>query len=462
MKRIHFDRRSVLCTAVISLCFFLSSEFYIGWVYHLMTYTVGVPADTISMTAAYLLQATGIWMFYHIWKTTSFRISKRLYTSMYVILVLAYIPSLLGTTLAGVIAAGFVMNLMIGGIAGFYLLLLALNGEPGMRGKIFGFGYGTATFLNWGYSRISQGFHPYVKVLIDCLLCAGIILLLHTEKTLKYPEQDEIRTILHLPGKDTLLLVTGMTVFCFSVVKNLGFDFSTSDLMNGVSIEVSRLFYGIGLMIAGMLSDYSRKYSAVFTASALITPFIMLSLKGEKLPLTIFWCLDYLFYGFFAVFRIVVFSDFADERNHPGALLFGLLIGRIGDAAGTGIHSLISRSQVWMLIITIGFFFITIYFLSRLYRMKYDPSAAPQQSEKERFEQFSIRHDFSVREKEVLKLILEERTNSEIAETLFITENTVKFHVRNIIKKAGCRNRRELIVQYYSQLYELPERKFPF
>ena len=29
------------------------------------------------------------------------------------------------------------------------------------------------------------------------------------------------------------------------------------------------------------------------------------------------------------------------------------------------------------------------------------------------------------------------------------------------IKKAGCRNRRELIVQYYSQLYELPERKFP-
>ena len=93
--------------------------------------------------------------------------------------------------------------------------------------------------------------------------------------------------------------------------------------------------------------------------------------------------------------------------------------------------------------------------------MKYDPSAAPQQSEKERFEKFSIRHDFSVREKEVLKLILEERTNSEIAETLFITENTVKFHVRNIIKKAGCRNRRELIVQYYSQLYELPERKFP-
>ena len=228
MKRIHFDRRSVLCTAVISLCFFLSSEFYIGWVYHLMTYTVGVPADTISMTAAYLLQATGIWMFYHIWKTTSFRISKRLYTSMYVILVLAYIPSLLGTTLAGVIAAGFVMNLMIGGIAGFYLLLLALNGEPGMRGRIFGFGYGTATFLNWGYSRISQGFHPYVKVLIDCLLCAGIILLLHTEKTLKYPEQDEVRTILHLPGKDTLLLVTGMTVFCFSVAKNLGFDFSTS------------------------------------------------------------------------------------------------------------------------------------------------------------------------------------------------------------------------------------------
>ena len=458
MKPTHFDRRFLLCMTIIALSFFLSSEFYIAWVYHLMTYIVGVPADTISMTIAYLHQAAGIGLFYWISKKAPFRITKRLYAGMLAVLAVSAIPSVFGTTLAGVVAAGFVLNLMIGGIAGFYLFLLSINSEPGMRGRIFGFGYGIATFLNWGYSAVSQGLHPNMKILIDCLICAGIILLLQLDKTLTYSANDDNRMRSRQLSKDKLFLLSAMTVFCFSVVKNLGFDFSTSDLMNGVSMEVSRLFYGIGLVIAGVLSDRNRKFSMIFTASALITPFIMLSLKDEKLPLTIFWCLDYLFYGFFAVFRIVVFSDYADERKNAGALLFGLLIGRIGDAAGTGIHALLPNNQILMLVVTTCFFFTTVYFMAMLYRQKYESAASRPQSEEEIFNRFSMEHDFSMREKEVLKLILEERSNSEIAETLFISENTVKFHVRNIINKAGCKNRKELIAKYYSQRYELNEK----
>lgn len=464
MKPLRSDRRFLLCTAIIALSFFLSSEFYIGWVYHLMTFTVGVSADTISMTAAYLLQASGIGVFYLLLKKQPFRITKHLYSAMLAFLAAAAIPSLLDTKLAGAVVCGLVMNLMIGGIAGFYLYLLAVNSEPGMRGRIFGFGYGAATFMNWGYSALTQGLSPHMRLLTDGVICLGIILLVKAEHTLMYSERDESRMRSLDPANDSLLLVSAMTVFCFSVVKNLGFDFSTSDLMNGVSMEVSRLFYGIGLVTAGILSDHSRKYGTVFTASALITPFIMLSLKDEKTPLTIFWCLDYLCYGFFAVFRIVVFSDYADERNHAGALLFGLLIGRIGDAAGTGIHALLPKNQILMLAVATCFFFITVYYMAMLYRAKYLSADSSSQTETERFNRFSLQYDFSMREKEVLKLILEERRNSEIAEALFITENTVKFHVRNIINKAGCRNRRELIAKYYSHMQELPpasNRAFP-
>jgi DNA-binding NarL/FixJ family response regulator len=44
----------------------------------------------------------------------------------------------------------------------------------------------------------------------------------------------------------------------------------------------------------------------------------------------------------------------------------------------------------------------------------------------------------SKREKEVLKYVLEGKTSSEIADTLFISVNTVHTHRRNILKKTGA------------------------
>lgn len=46
----------------------------------------------------------------------------------------------------------------------------------------------------------------------------------------------------------------------------------------------------------------------------------------------------------------------------------------------------------------------------------------------------------SVREREVLRLILQERTTSEIAETLFISVNTVETHRNHLMQKLGARN----------------------
>lgn len=47
-------------------------------------------------------------------------------------------------------------------------------------------------------------------------------------------------------------------------------------------------------------------------------------------------------------------------------------------------------------------------------------------------------------ERRVLDLLLAGRTDAEIAAELVITRHTVKYHVRNVLRKVGCRNRREL------------------
>lgn len=49
--------------------------------------------------------------------------------------------------------------------------------------------------------------------------------------------------------------------------------------------------------------------------------------------------------------------------------------------------------------------------------------------------------DLSPREGEVLQLVAQGATNKEIAESLFISENTVKTHLRSIMEKLHLANR---------------------
>jgi len=52
-----------------------------------------------------------------------------------------------------------------------------------------------------------------------------------------------------------------------------------------------------------------------------------------------------------------------------------------------------------------------------------------------------VKEGLSQRETEILKLLAKGDTNKEIAETLFITENTAKVHLKHILGKLQLRNR---------------------
>jgi DNA-binding NarL/FixJ family response regulator len=47
------------------------------------------------------------------------------------------------------------------------------------------------------------------------------------------------------------------------------------------------------------------------------------------------------------------------------------------------------------------------------------------------------------RQLEILRLVAAGSTNSDIAQRLWVTEQTVKFHLRNIFRKLGVANRTE-------------------
>jgi DNA-binding NarL/FixJ family response regulator len=53
--------------------------------------------------------------------------------------------------------------------------------------------------------------------------------------------------------------------------------------------------------------------------------------------------------------------------------------------------------------------------------------------------------ELSAREKEVLKLTSQGASNKEIAANLFISDTTVKAHMRNILEKLQVKNRAEAV-----------------
>jgi DNA-binding CsgD family transcriptional regulator len=59
-------------------------------------------------------------------------------------------------------------------------------------------------------------------------------------------------------------------------------------------------------------------------------------------------------------------------------------------------------------------------------------------------------YDMTLREIVVAREILLNLSNSEIAEKLYISENTVKKHINHIFQKVGVRNRTEFIYKFTS------------
>lgn len=438
-------RTNLQYSVIIALCFLWTATGYLSWMYHLLDFVEASSVDILTEVIGYIFQAIGLFIFSLVLKHKKDLFAKK---SFFIICIgidfIFIILSTLINHLIWILLFGYLMNFFHGIIAGFYLTLHATQIEPKYRSIVFGGAYGVSSIATWMLSLIEQANFirsDYALIVYGILICITIGMIL-TEKDIRSSE-----TIPFTRENISIctIALAGLTVLLLSLTRGIGFYFPMADLSTGISLEFSRAFYAIGLILAGIIGNRSRKCGAISCLIALVFPFAMIALSNEVSASTILWILGYLFFGFLTVFRVTVFSDLACMKEKFLYVAgFGLMFGRIGDAVGNFIGIMLNDQIILLVLISSICFVVTFITFFVLYNRLY--MSVPQTpSLEDRLTVFIQKYEISSREADVLKLIAAGASNGEISAQLFISENTVKFHVHNILKKAGCANRAELL-----------------
>jgi len=439
----------------MALCFALTSGIYLAWLGRLVTLAEAATSDWFSLVIGYLFQALGCYLASRMLGRPGGNPQREAAFSI-ALLAAVSMPAVLTDSVIALLIFGWIMNLLCGFLGGYYLYAIAIGAAENRRGLAFGGGYAAATVVIGAFALIGDGVlvksgRALLLYLPLAAFTAWVAFQLPLFQPMATPSPSSSIRMAKPDRRD--VFITCLMVVLISAVKNLGFSFPSADIQAGLIPQLSRLPYAVGLVMAGLIIDKKRANGMICTLAALALPFIMLGLLNELLPSTLLWGLDYLFFGFFSVFRVILLIDIAVRTKRLALAPLGLLAGRVGDAVGTAAALLLAERQVALIALCTLAFVPAVFLLFKQFQKLYEPVVTRQRDEKEVFESFCMHNDLSSREREILTMLLSGHSNAEIAGALFITENTVKYHVRNVLQKTGCKNRYELQKKYKLALY---------
>lgn len=456
---------------LVFACFTLSSSGYLAWLYHLMAFVPPESVDALTMGAGYACQGIGLGIAVAIVRIRPEALGRVSFVVLVAFLFACAAPASLSDTLGGTLVFGYAMNLLIGAVSAYYLIAIALLVGERHRGVVFGGGYACSIVASWLVSLIEAPFADVPTNIVSCavfsVVAVGIVMaapfLTETTGTAKTagavghddglqapkPLPSAVESTFSAQQSRSIVALACLTVLLMSMVKNMGFNFPTADIGVAVNLELSRLFYAVGLVIAGIVIGRNRKLGAILCMAALVIPFVLMALEREPVPSVALWAIDYFFYGFFSVFRVVLFADLAMRFNQPYLAGFGLLLGHFGDALGVIVSLSLGGSALALVSVTAVLFAAIVFVFYQLFLLIYTlQSASPERNEREVFDAFAAHYELSPREREMMRQVLDGKTNAEAAANLFVSESTVKFHMRNLLKKTDCKNRVDLLAKY--------------
>lgn len=431
-SHVRTKSNSIYFAVLIGVGFLWTGTAYMVQAYRMLRFLDGVTVNLLVCGVYYVCQAAGIGAVAILFTKRPISASGRgLPLRATILSILCLAATVYSSSVPVVIAAGTLMNVMIGVLSGCYLTRLSTNVVQQRRGIVFGGAYAFGSIGTWLLSLPEEGMFLWSSNSLYAVAALAFLSLLFLTRLSPLPARDYAFEPARNMFSNKMIIFSAAVVFLMCTVYMLGFSFPLKSASGSVYIEFTRAFYAVGLIIAGVVNDKNRRWGAICCLAALAFPFAALALGGSTAGETLMWVCAYIFLGFFSSYRILIFSDISGKIEFPAFAVIGLLAGRLGEAAGTAGRLLTGTP----LIVFSGIIFaVVIALFFPLYQKLYAPAINTEESERRKFTEYAASFALSAREQEILAHILRGMSTAEMAGALYITESTVKFHIGNIFK----------------------------
>ena len=461
------NRNFIICCAIIAVVYLLDSLLFFSQFYLMYDFYSKKTIGAVSTGWAYLAQGAGLISFILLYKTRTHLSARRVFQ---VLLFLIEVPVIIASILMPgrilLMIMIVILNIIIGLHTGFTFTLAAAHVPVSRLGLCYGLAYAVGAFGTWLISAISGGIMTSYRIIfIDCLLIALIVVFILMYRDAFVNEQDgetdgeddasEARELsLDTAKGRKILILLCIVIAIMAPISSIGTNNNLYvQYCSELNLLAQRSFYAVGLIAAGLIFDKNRIIGGVCAVVSLIYPIVLIMVYRESGLVTLVIGLSYVILGFYAVYRAASFMTLAAESKRLHLAPLGLAVGRICEAvavlaiAQTGCDELTSVILVSVLFIPL----VIVFFL--MIKEKYSPAevsteAQRELSAEERRVAFAGQYGLTRREEEITMFLAEGRSNGEIAELLQLSENTVRFHVSNILKKTGMKDRNEVSRAY--------------
>ena len=461
------NRNFIICCAIIAVVYLLDSLLFFSQFYLMYDLYSQKTIGSVSTGWAYLAQGAGLVIFMYLYKT---RIRLSALRTFQVVSFLIEVPVILASILMPgrilLMIMIVLLTLIIGLHSGFTFTLAAAHVPSSRLGLCYGLAYAAGAFGTWLISLIRGGvMTSYRIIFIDSVLIALIVVFILMYRDAFESERDgEKNGTAGDPSAPELspdtakgrkiLILLCIVIAIMAPISSIG---TNNNLYVQYSSELNllaqRSFYAVGLIAAGLIFDKNRIIGGACAVVSLIYPIVLIMIYRESGLVTLVIGLSYAILGFFAVYRAASFMTYAAESRRLQLAPLGLAVSRVCEAIAvlaiseTGCDELTSVILVSVLFIPL----VILFFL--MVKEQYAPSEVPAEAPRElsadeRRAAFAGQYGLTRREEEIAMFLSEGRSNGEIAELLQLSENTVRFHVSNILKKTGMKDRNEVSRAY--------------
>lgn len=429
-------------SAVVALCFFYTGSVYMAQYYRLMTFYDDVTIDIITSVFNYILQDLGIAIYIYGFKKRYLLFSNN-HFFVYSLIIGSIFMSVILMTRNPIILQifGYLFNLSIGINSAFYLTLFTEKCPEEKMGLFFGLSYALGSIGTYLLSLIDNG--EYItsskSIVLYFLIIALIIYFVLNSENIKDKSRKNTKTQMPSSIKNLVLIIILMTtISCIGS----GLYYSLPQAQ-GINWYLIRAFYSIGLIIAGLIMDKNSFMGEICVVASLTYPLIATSLFNQGMTDTITLSLSYIFRGFITIYYVLSFSKLYKKENDY--LLFsslGLLVSRLSEAIITIVLMKLNISNIVQLIFSAICFIPLLFVFVKTQNEKYVGTSF---SETKRMALFCEKYELTNREKEILELLVQGLSDLEISSKLFISNNTVRFHISNLLKKTNSKSRIDVV-----------------